>query len=138
MARRRPTAKRASQQGNPLMAKHDLEMALEVNGDGTDRPFGERIRRAARVAGGDLVCVVPAPGAKGEFIDHALVLLPQSDGAAMIAVRNGPDGLVFDEEKDIDEVVLDFARTSLDVLARLCADESVRTQTRAAAEAAPA
>ena len=110
----------------PIMARVEFEMALEVSEDGAERPWTERVRRAAETAGGDLICVLPIPGAESSPREHALVRLPHGGEHRLVAVRETPAGLAVRDEDDIDGQILDFARASVEVLELLRADTGFR------------
>ena len=116
-----------------FMTRHVFEVALEVTNDGAKRPFGERVRRAASAARGDLVCIVPAQDASGEVTEHGIVRLPQEHGYSLIAVHDSPEGLVLRDEAAIDEAVLAFAHSAVSVMEQIGADARLARSAKAVA-----
>ena len=99
----------------------EFEMALEI-GEAGGQPFPEILQKAADVAGGEVLFMLPAADGKGAT---GLLRLTEDGKSRLVQVKSSDTGLLISEEADIDASLLGFARASIDVLERLRADRSV-------------
>ena len=99
----------------------EFEMALEF-GDAGGLPFPEILQKAAEIAGGEILFVLPATAEKGAT---GLIRVMENGQSRFIQVRAVDTGFVISENAEIDADLLGFARASIDVLERLRADRSV-------------
>ena len=121
--RKKPRSPSGPADGQPL-ARLEFEMALEI-GEVGDRSWTEIVRQAAQVAGGDLLFVLPTIDSDGGTAENAMVRLVEANGDRFLQVRPAESGFKLREEAEIDPDLLGFARTSIDVLERLKADQRV-------------
>jgi hypothetical protein len=99
----------------------EFEMVLET-GDAGGKPFAESLQKAAAVAGGEVLFVLPAAGGVGAT---GLLRLVEEGASCFVQVRAAEIGFIISEEAEIDADLLGFARASIDVLERLRADRRV-------------
>lgn len=112
--------RRAEDDGQRLK-RLEFEMALEIGSAG-GRPFPETLRRAADIAGGEVLFMLPAPDKNGAT---GLLRIVEDGRSRFVQVRSGDSGFAVSEEAEIDADLLGFARASIDVLERLRADRSI-------------
>ena len=99
----------------------EFEMALEF-GDAGGLPFPETLQKAAEIAGGEVLFVLPATQESGAT---GLIRVMENGQSRFIQVSSGESGFVVSEDAEIDADLLGFARASIDVLERLRDDRSV-------------
>ena len=124
MNRRKRSREASAPAEKQTLARLEFEMALEMSEAG-DRSWTDLVRQAAQATGGDLLFVLPAADEAGGTAEAAMVRLVEENGDRFLQVRPADTGFKFRDEAEIDPDLLGFARTSIDVLERLRADQRV-------------
>jgi hypothetical protein len=99
-------------------------MALEIIKRG-DVSWTDAVRQAAAAAGGELIFVLPAAGEDGSLRHHAMVRLTEEESERLIVVAEEEGGYAVQEEPEIADDLLQFARASIEVLERMRADQAI-------------
>lgn len=114
------------------LARLEFEMALDLVGDVRNRQWADVVRQAANAAGGDLALVLPFLDQDGKVAEQAVVRLVEDGQPRFFQVQAAAAGHAIVEENQMDAALLGFARSSVELMERLKADERVIAPTASA------
>lgn len=121
---RRARGRGANATGTQVPPRMELEMALEIIERG-DISWTDAVRQAAIAAGGDLIFVLPAASEDGSLRHRAMVRLTEEESERLIVVAEEDGGYAVQEEPEIADDLLQFARASIEVLELMRADAAI-------------
>jgi hypothetical protein len=98
----------------------EFEMALKIGG-AVDHTPAQKLHKAAAIADGEVIVVLPTGDGKGA---EGIVRLNDRGTTQLLMARILDSGFVISEESDIDADLLGFARTSVALFDRLRADRA--------------
>lgn len=107
-----------------VLPRMEFEMALDII-EGQDLTWADAVSEAAQATGGDLIFILPDANEDGSVRSRAMVRLTEDESERLIIVAEREDGYDVQEEPEIADELLQFARASIEVLERLRADEAV-------------
>lgn len=99
-------------------------MVLDII-EGQDLNWADAVRQAAQASGGELIFVLPDAHEDGSVRNRAMVRLTEDETERLIVVAERDDGYEVQEEPEIADDLIQFARASIDVLERMRADEAI-------------
>ncbi len=107
--------------GERGLQRLQFELALDLSS--RDRPLEETVTRAAHTSGADLVLLLPATPDESPI---AVVRLTEQGNDSYLQVGTVDSGFAVTEQGQISEALIRLARSKVDVLRLIAADQSIR------------